>query len=221
MHKPTTQVSCGRKRPLHVDLLSMCCILSTPCQSISSARDSSLSVRAQNTHTMHQQHFCLVYCRHAATVDSSSPASSTSQDASEVRQRLTFDLHESRFAETAEPDPLSSFQPQHAQQASVALTDSFQALNLGHRTHSSMSNSDTGLAHQLSAPPGSLRSMLSSEQISNAAFTQHPSIPSGVTPPHPPDRGRTLGSGTANASVASGHRGDKQTASPTRQALDR
>lgn len=164
----------------------------------------------------------VAHCRHAATVDSSSPASSTSQDASEVRQRLTFNLHESRFAETAEPDPLSSFQPQHAQQASVALTDSFQALDLGHSMHSSMSNSNAGLTHQLSAPPGSLHSMRSSEQISNAAFMQQSSIPSGVTPTRPPERGHTLGRGTANASIGCGSRGgDKQTASPTRQALDR
>jgi len=80
-------------------------------------------------------------CRHAATMDSSSPDSLSSHSpldtpADDVRQRLLFDCHESRFGETAEPDPLSFGSPQpaehaqHAQQAEqhdlVAMSSSFQ-----------------------------------------------------------------------------------------------
>ena len=80
-------------------------------------------------------------CRHAATMDSSSPDSLSSHSpldtpAGDVRQRLLFDCHESRFGESAEPDPLSFGSPQsaeraqHAQQAEQhdlgAMSSSFQ-----------------------------------------------------------------------------------------------
>ena len=80
-------------------------------------------------------------CRHAATMDSSSPNSLSSHSpldtpAGDVRQRLLFDCHDSRFGESAEPDPLSFGSPQpaeraqHAQQADQhdleAMSSSFQ-----------------------------------------------------------------------------------------------
>ena len=65
-------------------------------------------------------------CRHAATMDSSSspdsrsPPSPLDSLAGDVRQRLLFDWQESRFGETAEPDPLSFGSPQQAQRAQRA-----------------------------------------------------------------------------------------------------
>lgn len=74
-------------------------------------------------------------------MDSSSPDSLSSHSpldtpAGDVRQRLLFDCHESRFGESAEPDPLSFGSPQpaeraqHAQQAEQhdlgAMSSSFQ-----------------------------------------------------------------------------------------------
>lgn len=55
-------------------------------------------------------------------MDSSSPDSLASHSplgtpAGDVRQRLLFDWHESRFGEAAEPDPLSFGSPQPAQHA--------------------------------------------------------------------------------------------------------
>jgi hypothetical protein len=74
-------------------------------------------------------------------MDSSSPDSLSSHSpldtpGGDVRQRLLFDCHESRFGESAEPDPLSfgspqpAERPQHAQQAEQhdlgAMSSSFQ-----------------------------------------------------------------------------------------------
>lgn len=98
-------------------------------------------------------------CRHAATMDSISPASSTSQDTPEVRQKLSFDWYGSRFAETAEQDPLSSTQQQRTQQASATLANKFQAFTMGRSTQSSTSASKAGVGLQSRALPGSLQSM--------------------------------------------------------------
>lgn len=164
-------------------------------------------------------------CRHAATLDSSSPASSTSQDASDVRQRLSFDWQDSRFAETAEPDPLSSARSQHAQQAHQApvnLAESFQKFNFGHSTHSSLSKPNTGLAHQLSAPPSSLHSMHSSASKLKAGFAQHSKPPSGAATPCPIERGQSLGYQGQDSLANSGNH-DKNGESETHicQALSR
>ncbi len=71
-------------------------------------------------------------------MDSSSPDSLSSRSpldtpAGDVRQRLLFDCHESRFGESAEPDPLSFGSPkpaeraQHAEQHDLgAMSSSFQ-----------------------------------------------------------------------------------------------
>ena len=58
-------------------------------------------------------------------MDSSSPDSLSSHSPldtppGDVRQRLLFDCHESRFGESAEPDPLSFGSPQPAERAQHA-----------------------------------------------------------------------------------------------------
>ncbi|DBB12109.1 TPA: hypothetical protein ACH3X3_006220 [Trebouxia sp. C0006] len=146
--------------------------------------------------------------RHAATMDSSSPDSLSSHSpldtpAGDVRQRLLFDCHESRFGESAEPDLLSFGSPQsaeraqHAQQAEQhdlgAMSSSFQAFSL----QSSLSS--PRLLHQSSAPS------------------------SGLATPQPLERNHSTGLQLQRSGGDSdqGEDRDGSGASPMRQALDR
>ncbi|DBA94296.1 hypothetical protein WJX77_005306 [Trebouxia sp. C0004] len=144
--------------------------------------------------------------RHAATMDSSSPDSLSSHSpldtpASDVRQRLLFDCHESRFGESAEPDPLSFGSPppaeraQHAQQAEQhdlgAMSSSFQAFSL----QSSLSS--PRLFHHFSAPSSDLAT------------------------PQPLERNHSTGQQLQRSGWDSDQGEDDSGASPMRQALDR
>lgn len=67
-------------------------------------------------------------------MESSSPDSFSSHSpldtpAGDVRQRLLFDCHESRFGESAEPDPLSFGSPQRAEHAQQAEQHDLGAIN--------------------------------------------------------------------------------------------
>ncbi|KAL0019173.1 hypothetical protein WJX79_008817, partial [Trebouxia sp. C0005] len=142
--------------------------------------------------------------RHAATMESSSPDSFSSHSpldtpAGDVRQRLLFDCHESRFGESAEPDPLSFGSPQraeHAQQAEQhdlgAINSSFQAFSL----QSSLSS--PRLLHQSSAPS------------------------SGLATPQPLERNHSTGLQLQRSGGDSDQGEDRDSlgASPMRQALD-
>lgn len=56
----------------------------------------------------------------SSSPDSRSPSSPLDSLDGDVRQRLLFDWQESRFGETAEPDPLSFGSPQQAQRVQQA-----------------------------------------------------------------------------------------------------
>ncbi len=79
-------------------------------------------------------------------MDSSSPDSLSSHSpldtpAGDVRQRLLFDCHESRFGESAEPDPLSfgSSQPaEHAQHGQQAEQHDLGAMSSSFQVHSAL-----------------------------------------------------------------------------------
>lgn len=127
-----------------------------------------------------------------------------------------FDWHDSRFAEAAEPDPLSSAQPQHAQHA--ALNDSFQVFNLGRSMHSSTLN--PGLVRQSTAPSGLLQSVHSNASDSNLEFSPLSSGPSGANMHRPLDRDLSHSS-HANGALQQASSQSREGGPPTRQALNR
>ena len=79
-------------------------------------------------------------------MDSSSPDSLSSHSrldtpAGNVRQRLLFDCHETRFGESAEPDPLSFGSPQRAgsaQHAHQAEQHDLGAMSSSFQVHSAL-----------------------------------------------------------------------------------